>query len=112
MTLVEWQSKGVDLYGHDVNGWKFVCPSCGHVQSRQDYLDMGMGKQCDNYLAFSCIGKFRLTNPLKMGLVVNFGDADKGAGCRYVGGGLTNISPVLLATGPDEVRPTFGFAHG
>lgn len=109
-TLEEWQAEAKRLFGNDVNKWRFKCPGCGHVQTRQDYLDMGMGKQCDRYLAFSCIGRFRQTDPMKKDLVVDFGELDKGAGCHYVGGGLFNVSPVGIETGKDEIRYTFGFA--
>jgi hypothetical protein len=107
MRLEDWQAEGRRLFGDDVNQWRFKCPSCGHIQKRQDYLDMGMGKQCDNYLAFTCIGKFRRTDPTKT--IVGYGDPDKGHGCKYAGGGLFNISPIQLVIGPDEVRPTFAF---
>jgi len=31
--LADWEAKGVELFGEDRCNWRFVCPSCGDVQS-------------------------------------------------------------------------------
>lgn len=33
----EWDSEGKRLFGNDRTKWKFVCPSCGNVQSVKDF---------------------------------------------------------------------------
>lgn len=108
MNIAEWHAEGVRLWGSDVNRWLFTCPACGHIQSRQDFLDLGLPVlQVDWYLGYTCIGHFRQTSP-KLPISEVF-EMDQGYGCKYQGGLEPNVSPVLLETGPNEVRPTFGF---
>lgn len=107
-TIDEWVREGQRLFGNKVDEWRFTCPSCGHVQTRKDFLDMGLpAMQLDWYLAFTCIGHFRQTD--RSLTIVDAFELDQGYGCRYQGGLEPNISPVQLETGPNEIRPTFGF---
>lgn len=106
LTLREWHILGTALFGGDVNDWKFICPSCGHVQSRRDWMNLGMNpRQIDTYLGFTCIGRW--LHPLN---AVDAFEESKGYGCRYIGTGIPNISPITLVISPNEERPTFGFA--
>lgn len=110
MTLEEWQTKAKLLFGDDPLFWEFKCPSCGHKQSLRDFIVIGLlRKQADNYIAFSCIGHFRQTDPDAH--VVAFGEFDLGWGCKYVGGKVPNVSPIELVIDEDQVRPTFAFAE-
>lgn len=105
-----WHLEAKAKFGLDPKTWKFVCPSCGHVQTLADFLELGLPQaHAQNFLAFSCIGRWRTTTR-KAHLVVGFGDPDRGAGCTYAGGGLLNISPVALIISPGEERLTFEFA--
>lgn len=109
LTLKEWQAQGQTRFGLDVDDWKFMCPNCGHIQSRRDWLALGMEQaQADRYLGYSCIGRW--LNPLE---AVEFGELSKGFGCRYTGNHNPNISPfqVIIGVGDErEERPTFGWA--
>jgi len=33
LTKEEWLKKGKELYGEDMNTWKFKCSNCGRIQS-------------------------------------------------------------------------------
>lgn len=110
LTLEQWHAEASGRYGDDPNRWRFACPMCGHVQTRQDFLDMGMkGDLADQLLGFSCIGRYRTTDPEAD--VAECGEFDRGYGCDYVGDRGQNCSPVtILVGGPGELRPTFEFA--
>lgn len=56
LTPAEWQSKGMKLYGPDVNDWKFECPSCGNIQSVKEFHDLPDAKASDALI--SCIGRY------------------------------------------------------
>lgn len=105
ISLKDWQAEGLRLFGPDVNNWRFVCPSCGYVQSRRDWTALGLNpRQIDMRLGYSCIGRW--LNPLGS---VDFPELSKGTGCKYVGDQHPNISPYTVIISPGEERPTFGF---
>ena len=102
-THEEWLAKARELFGDDPKQWRFVCPSCGHVQSIADFEALGMeGRQIQNYIGFSCIGRWRPKS-------VHLGEPDQGEGCNYAGGGLFRLNPVEVDLGEGEVRGTFAF---
>jgi hypothetical protein len=95
MTLDEWHATGEQLFGPDIMQWKFVCPSCGHVASVQDYKDAGAP---EGAVAFSCVGRYLPKRSEAFG--------GNGSGpCNYAGGGLIGLNPVDVAG-----RRTFAFA--
>ena len=105
LTLDEWLAQGIKLFGPDVDDWEFKCPNCGHIQTRRDWLALGMSKrQVDQRLGFSCIGRW--LNPMK---AVDFGEMSTGFGCYYAGTMSPNISPITVIISPGEERPTFGW---
>ena len=53
-TVKDWHNEARKRFGNNVGEWKFVCPSCGHITSIQDWRDVGAG---DGEIAFSCIGR-------------------------------------------------------
>ncbi len=108
VTVAEWNAKGRELFGDNVNQWSFVCPSCGHLQTRQDWLDVGLSpRQVDHRIGFTCIGRW--LDPIKS---VHAFEPSAGFGCRYVGNHEPNISPITLviSENPPEERPTFAYA--
>lgn len=103
VTLGEWHAEGKERFGGDPKQWKFICPGCGHVQSYQDFLDLGMEpKMAQGFVGFSCIGRW------KGG--VEFGEQDEGNGCIYAGGGLFRVNPVLVEYGGPEPAERFEWA--
>lgn len=94
MTVKEWQRQGRALFGDDEMAWAFVCPSCGHVATVQDWYDAGAGVDS---AAFSCVGRW-LPNPVEA-----FGQ--DGGPCNYAGGGLFRINPVLVTREGEPMEP-------
>ena len=87
----EWIARATELYGEDPNSWRFKCPHCGGVQTRQDFLDVGMGEP-DDVFFFSCIGRYT-----------------EGRGCDWTLGGLFQIhTSEVTADNGDDV-PVFEF---
>lgn len=57
-TLEEWRAEARERFGEKGGDWQFVCPSCGNVQSPQDFIESG----CDVEEAYNssyqeCIGR-------------------------------------------------------
>ena len=100
MTREEWEQKGKELFGEDMLDWRFVCPSCGHVQTARDfkpYEDEGAtpGDAC-----FDCVGRFDGHDKVKM--------LSGKSPCNYSTGGLFCISPIRVLCG-DKVIRSFAF---
>jgi hypothetical protein len=81
MTHAEWIAEAERRFGMDAKTWRFVCPSCKHVASVQDWKDAGAG---EGEVAFSC---------------------------TYAGGGLFRLNPVQVKMPDGNVRQTFAFAE-
>jgi hypothetical protein len=81
---------------------RFACPACGHVQSGQDFLELGLSPEdVSRYLGFSCIG--RLMPERREAFAKCPGP------CNYAGGGLIRIAPVLVSL-DGKVHHVFDFA--
>ena len=98
-THEEWVAEATRRFGSDAMKWKFVCPSCGHVSSVQDWKDAGAE---EGAVAYSCVGRF-LTGPVKDAF------SRSGGPCNYAGGGLFRINPVTVRMGMSE-HYVFDFA--
>jgi hypothetical protein len=54
ITYEKWIDTGKELFGKNINEWKFKCPACGKVSKVQDFIDLGQ----DSELAYKvCIGR-------------------------------------------------------
>lgn len=95
-SVAEWTAEGVRLFGENQMLWKFVCPSCGHVASVQEWKDVGASER---HVAFSCVGRWMETK------IALFG---KPGPCDYAGGGLFRLNPVHIVGREDNV---FQFAQ-
>ncbi len=106
MTSREWQAEAVKRFGKDSKQWKFVCPTCKHVQSLQDFIDTGMDAwEARRMIGFSCIG--RVTKDAKDAF-----DALAGKGpCNYAGGGLFRLNPVKVTQEDGTEHELFDFAE-
>jgi hypothetical protein len=89
MTKAEWEAEGERRFGKDMMRWRFVCPSCGHIASVQDYKDAGAPVGA---IAFSCVGRW-----------AGAGDENTfkkaGGPCNYAGGGLIGLNPLEVGDG-------------
>lgn len=99
-THADWQAEAVRRFGADPMGWKFVCPSCGHVASVKDWKDAGAP---EGAVAFSCIGRYTGAGDDK-----TFRRA--GGPCNYAGGGLFGLNPVQVEFDEGKVQAVFAFA--
>ncbi len=99
VTYEEWVIEAEALFGSDALKWRFVCPSCGHVASVQDWKDAGAPEDA---VAFSCVGRWLPSRSEGFG---------KGAPCNYAGGGLFRLNPVSVAMSDGRVHETFEFAE-
>jgi len=103
MTMAEWRTEGMALFGTNSRAWRFVCPMCKGVMSVQDYFDVGAP---EGTIGFSCIGLYRT-------------DANAGADvwnrlramqwCTYAGGGLFKLHPIIVISDDGDQVPFFDF---
>lgn len=100
MTHEEWKAKAVELFGADKMKWRFVCPSCGHVTSVQDWKDAGA---TEGAVAFSCVGRW--TNASDKSTF-----RGEGGPCMYAGGGLFRLNPVTVTFPDNTTHEVFAFA--
>jgi hypothetical protein len=99
-TLEEWRAEAAKRFGDDPMKWKFVCPSCGHVQTPQDYKDAGAPSTA---VGFSCVGRWS-------GNMKKEAFSQDGGPCNYAGGGLFRLNPVTVVD-PDGIENhAFDFA--
>ena len=100
LTEADWIAEGTKLFGPDRMKWKFVCPSCKHVASAEDYKAVGAPS---GVVAFSCIGRYdgkHMEVPL----------FSKKGPCNYAGGGLFPLNPVIVTCADGHEEHLFEFA--
>ena len=94
MTVEAWKEKGKQLFGEDVLKWRFVCPSCGHIQTPEDFRPYKGEGATPDIAYFSCIGRYD-----------GHGDTVMCSGkspCNYTSGGLFNLAPVMVTDGDNK----------
>lgn len=100
----EWLQEARDRFGPDPMKWRFVCPSCGHVASIQDWKDAGAA---EGEVAFSCVGRHAKASQAAADAAFR----RSGGPCNYTGGGLFKLNPVAVDFGEGNgPRMTFEFA--
>lgn len=103
MSLQEWMAEGERLFGPDMLSWKFVCPSCGHIQSPEDFRPYKLKGAFPDTARYSCIGRYD-----------GHTDTDMCSGkspCNYTSGGLLNISPITVVDEDGKGHSCFAFAE-
>jgi hypothetical protein len=98
-TWAEWHAEARRRFGDDSRHWAFVCPSCGYVQSVQDYHDASAPESA---IAFSCVGRWTGATQKIF--------SKKGGPCNYAGGGLFLLNPVAIHDG-EHIHHLFAFAE-
>lgn len=91
MTRDEWLQKGKELFGEDMLKWRFVCPSCSHVQTPEDFRPYSEQGVTPDTAYMNCIGRYD-----------GHGDVPilSGQGpCNYTSGGLFNLNPIKVIHG-------------
>jgi hypothetical protein len=98
MTHAEWETLGKSLFGDDMLTWRFVCPSCGNVQTAKEFTDRNLDP---NLAYFNCLGRHD-----------GKGDTNKifsgKRPCNYTSGGLFDLRPIEVVR-EGEVVKTFAF---
>ncbi len=97
-TRADWLAEGAALFGDDQMAWRFVCPSCEHVASVQDWKD---AKAPEGTVAYSCVGRY--TGATKTIF-------QKPGPCNYAGGGLFGLNPVRVIDDEGKEHNVFAFA--
>lgn len=54
--IADWLKELRSRFGEDDEEWKFVCPSCGHVQSVADFKAIGVD---GNKAYYECISRYK-----------------------------------------------------
>ena len=101
MTREEWINDGKQLFGDDMLKWKFVCPSCSHIQTPEDFRQYKDKGATPDTAYFNCIGRYD-----------GHEDVDMCSGkspCNYTGGGLFGLNPVEVTHDGKTIR-VFSFA--
>jgi hypothetical protein len=99
MTHKEWLAEAERRFGKDSLKWKFVCPSCGHVASTEDYKKAGARPE---NVGFSCVGRWTLESKKAFG--------KDGTPCNYAGGGLIRLNPITVLLDDGGESQVFAFA--
>lgn len=93
MTLEEFHT-AIQTQGPErIEDVTFRCPKCRTLQSAQDLIDAGAGKnlvEVERYLGFSCVGRW-----------------DENKGCDWTLGGLFRIHKLEVITPDGEHHPRF-----
>lgn len=89
----DWLSELKSRFGEDSKKWAFKCPSCGNVQTAQDFVDNGLGEHKDN-VYFNCIGRYM-----------------KNKGCDWSLGGFLKINKISVMKDA-KIFPVFEMADG
>lgn len=98
-THAEWTAEAGRRFGADPMGWRFVCPSCGHVAAVREWRDAGAP---EGAVAFSCVGRWLNADGTRA-------FAGVGGPCNYAGGGFIGLNPVAVDFDGREHR-VFDFA--
>lgn len=100
MTIEEWRALGAKRFGDDYRHWRFVCPSCHHVASVEDWNSAGAP---EGAVAFSCVGRYGGGSGEKT-------FKQRGGPCDYAGGGLFKLNPITVIDAEGKEHSVFDFA--
>lgn len=106
MTPEAWRAEAVSRFGPDKMKWRFVCPSCSHVASVEDWKVAGAS---EGSVGFSCVGRYQSGGPGDAALAAA-AFKGKGGPCNYSGGGLFGLNPVHVDLGEGKSVHMFAFA--
>lgn len=103
MTQAEWHAEATLRFGDNSKKWRFVCPSCGNVQTINDLLQYVGIKEAAKMVYFACIGRID-------GKHGNVHMGTKPGPCNYTSGGLFVINTLIVeCEGDRELLPVFEF---
>jgi hypothetical protein len=98
----DWLAIGKKLFGSDPMLWRFVCVSCGHVQTAADLVKRGVDPKTALQAAYvNCEGRYA-------GATSSPAGPD---GCDWSLGGLLNFADVYVQSKEGRLCPVFAFDH-
>lgn len=92
ISIEDFKQKLKDNFG-SLNEAEFICPNCKTIQTPQDLIDNGAGKDLDEvngFIGFSCVGRFN----------------NKKTGCDWTLGGLFQTHELEIIS-EGQARPCF-----
>lgn len=98
-SLADWRQHASTLFGTDQKNWRFICPSCHHIATVQEWQEAGGGDAA----GFSCIGRWTNAGSDKA-------FKKSGGPCNYAGGGLFKLNPVEVKMQEGQTELVFQFA--
>lgn len=104
LTLEEWMAEGTRRFGQDMFHWKFVCPSCGNVQTPEDFRQHKDRGATPDSARFNCIGRYVADRKV-------YQMCEGGQPCNYTSGGLFNIAPWTVINAEGKDQSCFAFAE-
>ena len=97
MSKADWLKRGEELFGPLARDWRFVCPSCGNIQTLLEVVEAG-GKEESGY--FNCIGRY----------LDKCGDIGSDTPpCNYTSGGIIRLNTMFVITDDGKEHPVFRF---
>lgn len=105
-SIDEWKAEACRRFGNDHLKWRFVCPSCGNVQTIQQFKDLvkEYPTLTPETAFFSCIGRYTGHDKTPM--------CSKKSPCNYTNGGLFNIAPAEVLDPDGKPHYVFDFDEG
>lgn len=105
ITLEDFHSQ-LKAQGVPITHCAFKCPVCQTIQSGNDLINAGAGKDFDEvhkYLGFSCVGRFTGAGSHKR-------DNPPGHGCNWTLGGLLQVHKLEVVADAGDRHPRFELA--
>ena len=101
--LADFVNEAKKRFGDDNRKWKFKCPSCGAIQSAEDFSQLDCFKdkkgEINKFIGFSCIGRFTREN-----------EKEKFKGCNWTLGGLFQIHALEIEDNDGKMHKHFELA--
>ena len=104
LTKKEWEKEGNKLFGSNEFNWKFICPSCGNIQTPEDFRKYKGDGATPSDAYFKCIGRFIDGCEGSM-------DNEKSP-CNYTQGGLLILSQIIVTDDKGKQHKVFDFYRG
>jgi hypothetical protein len=87
INVTDYFREGEKLFGTDRAKWQFICPNCGNVQTKEDFIRNNIPEP-ETKVHFSCIGRWL---EKAKGTIFN-----KEKPCNYTAGGLFKLDGLLI----------------
>jgi hypothetical protein len=98
ITSSEWKREGTELFGEDIMKWRFVCPSCGYVQTPEQFRQYKDKGAVPDDAHFNCIGRY-MDDPDTEDRTFK----QHGGPCNYSSGGLFRLNPIIVLDEGQEI---------